>query len=172
MAANIAVVQRHYENLEGIRSLVDKHSHPNNIRYFCFPEDAIAMARSQGLDLVVSGNCFDSPRFSDARDFSKIIKKINPQIFFVMYSAVSQQYEHVDAGIRKPCFACGEPSLHKPLADFLVCPDIGELIRAGNKDEIMRRFNCLSDLEGLPKTDREQFSFSIAELVEAMKKKR
>ena len=159
---DIFVVQRHTGNLEGIRSLVDKVGTPNNIQYFNFPDDVISVASN--ADIIVSGNVFESMRYKSGKDFARDLKRLHPEVFFIMYSTMPMRSACVDAYIDKPCGTGSNHTLHKPLVDVITHPSIGDLLRSRDFEKIRKMFPQIEGVENLPRNFGEQAMWKMDEL--------
>jgi tetratricopeptide (TPR) repeat protein len=144
-ALRIAVVQRHPENLEGIRALMAAQTSPNTIEYFGHPSQVFQIAKSQPFDVVISGNVFDSELTENGEvalgtEFAKLLKRASSRTIFFIYSTMPERGEDMDGFIakRRGTAVCRE--LHEPLVDLLADAELGTMIRARNWRTLKAKF--------------------------------
>ncbi|MEI6731612.1 MAG: hypothetical protein WCK90_02935 [archaeon] len=115
---SVAVVQKHEENIDGIKEIMSHFETDNQIFYSSFPSAVLKKARETPFDLVIGGGLFCDP-ISDGKDFAREMKRLDPTSFFIMYSTMAEQSPFIDGYIPKPWGTCGAPTLHGSLIPVL-----------------------------------------------------
>lgn len=98
----IIVIQRHFENLVGIKAEVAKinQKRAEEIIFTNVPEEVLDAVHDGLPVIVVSGQVFGPFLFSGT-DLARQVKQVNPQAQFYMYSVIPERNEAVDGVIPK-----------------------------------------------------------------------
>ncbi|TSC70809.1 MAG: hypothetical protein CEO12_185 [Parcubacteria group bacterium Gr01-1014_46] len=130
----IIVAQRHRENLLGIKEGVAKidPARSREILFTSIPEAVLDAVMDGSPAFVVSGQVFDS--HIEGSQLARLVKQVNPQVRFYMYSVMPHRNEAVDGVIPKSCGTAvsGE---HPMLARILASD-----LEAATSETLMRTF--------------------------------
>lgn len=97
----IVVIQRHEGNLSGIKENVARINgeRAKEIIYTSNPEEVVKIVRDGIPTFIVSGQIFD--HVLCGTDLASIVKQVNPQVLFFIYSTMPEANEAVDGVIPK-----------------------------------------------------------------------
>ncbi len=140
--AHIAFVQKHLDFMRFLSRRV-QFEHPNNpneIDYFCVPEDVLEPARKSPFDVILSGVVLDSKKYGgrNVGMFARDLKRINPELFFLVYSMFCPRREecsYIDGIIQK-----GSSRTFVGVIDLVSDSEIGDISRRRNYALLARKF--------------------------------
>lgn len=108
MTKKVIVVQRHIENVIGIRNCTEEISSSgvDEVLFTNDPGDVVENIQHDELVLVVSGHVFaeagDRSGIKYGTQLARIVKKLNPKVLFFIYSTMPEFDFAIDGVIPKP----------------------------------------------------------------------
>jgi hypothetical protein len=148
--AHIALVQNSlgFISMLSRRLQLEHPNNPNEIDYFCVPEDVLEPARRSPFDVILSGLVFDSKKYGgrNVGMFARDLKQINPELLFLVYSVYSPSREEcsfVDGTIRKL-----DLRTFGGVIGLMADSEIGDISRRRDYARLVRKFQFID----LPKS--------------------
>ncbi|MAF35468.1 hypothetical protein CMO91_06525 [Candidatus Woesearchaeota archaeon] len=131
----IAVVQRHKWDTEGIYKAEHQVAHPHEIQYFHTPDPVMCMARRGIFGIVVSGGVFESKKYESVTRFAAELKQFRPDIWFVMCREHMNNPGPIDGRVPRVY-----PD-HAPLVGMIASRKLHALRTTGDVGRLPRHFD-------------------------------